>query len=162
MREKPCSASRQIPVGVDEAGDGGVVVAGLQVVEPGLVVIVIATVAERIGCADGVAVGDFDAYALAPCIVQVLRNDLTRRCICKSDYIALQIIHVVSRDVTLLDADPRTGAVVEEPHHVATGLLREYLSAVEQILSLRAVHGLAASYPVRRVGVELAEDTVGN
>ena len=104
----------------------------------------------------------FDDYALAPCVVQVLRNDLTRRCICKSDNIALQIIHVVSRDVTLLDADPRTGAVVEEPHHVATGLLREYLSAVEQILSLRAVHGLAASYPVRRVGVELAEDTVGN
>ena len=45
---------------------------------------------------------------------------------------------------------------------VAAGLLREYLSAVEQILSLRAVHGLAASYPVRSVDVELAEDIVGS
>lgn len=39
-------------------------------------VIVIAAVAEGIGCADGAAVGVFDAYALAPCVVAVLRSKL--------------------------------------------------------------------------------------
>ncbi len=42
VRQKPCSASRQIAIGVDEASNCRVVVAGLQVVEAGLDVVAIA------------------------------------------------------------------------------------------------------------------------
>lgn len=67
-------------------------------------------------------------------------------------YITLQVIDVVERIAVADHADAVPLAIVEEPHGALSGLLRQNLTAVEEILRGDAVDRLARPYAVGIIG----------
>ena len=131
----------------------GIIIPAVEVIQPCLGIIVIPPIAEGVGCTDGVAVGIFDACALAPCVVAVLRSKLAAYGVCYGYDVALQIIDIVVKMIVRISkTNTITSRVVEEPHGALSGLLRQNLTAVEEILRGDAVDRLARSYPVGVIG----------
>ena len=75
----------------EESADGGIVVAALEVIEPGFVVVVIATVVEGV---DGCQLACCTQY-IAPGVVGVGGSQGVVRGFVDSDHITLQILHEV-------------------------------------------------------------------
>ena len=66
------SASTSCSVRIDESTDGGVVVTALQVVEPGIGIIKVATVANGVDVTNAISIGNGDGEDVAPGIVLIL------------------------------------------------------------------------------------------
>ena len=131
-------------VRADKPPEFRVIVAAVQVIQPGFCVVVVPPVAERIFVAHGVAGGVGDG-TLAPGVVAVLSHDLPRGGPDDGNDIPLQVVEIVEQHGPVGKAHALAGAVVEEAHNGIPGLLRQDLAAVEQILVLPVPMGYYSS-----------------
>ena len=115
----------------DEPPELRVIVPAVQVIKPGLGVVIVPPIAERILVAHGVAGGVGDG-AFAPGVVAVLSHDLPRGGPDDGNDIPLQVVEIVEQHGPVGEAHALAGAVVEEPHDAVPGLLRQNLAAVEE------------------------------
>ena len=138
-----------------------VIIAAVQIVQPGFGIIIIPPVAERILVAHGVtsSVGD---GAFAPGVVAVLSHDLPRGGPDDGNDIPLQVVEVVEQHGTVGEAHALAGAVVEEPHNAVPGLLRQDLAAVEEKFRGGAVDCLAGADAVSVVLIAVGVAAVGD
>ena len=138
-----------------------VIIAAVQVIKPGLGIVIVASVAERILVAHGVAGGVGDG-ALAPGIVAVLGHDLSRGGPDDGNDIPLQVVEIVEQHGPVGKAHALAGAVVEEAHNGIPGLLRQNLAAVEEKFRGGAVRRLGRSDAVGVVLVAVGIAAVGD
>ena len=121
-----------------------VIIPAVEIVQPGFCVVIVASVAEGILVAHGVA-GGVGYGAFAPGIVAVLGHDLSGSGADDGDDIPLQVVEVVEQHGPVGKAHALAGAVVEEPHDRIPGLLRQNLAAVEEELRGGTVDCLAGA-----------------
>ena len=151
---------------VDETAHLGVIVAGLEVIEPCLPVVVIAAVADRVDVGDVRRIGDGIAGSighrkrLAPGIIRVHR---LRRAggADKAHHVALAVVDVIVRRAVVEEA-VESVRVVQELHHAAALLLADEAAARTVIFRLDAVDCLGRAQAAVIVGVHrrAAERTV--
>ena len=128
-------------IGVDEATNFGVIIAGLQIVQASLSVVIIALVAEGVLSAYRVCGAILKLYKLAPCIVGVGYDELAGGSIGEGYYIALEIVDVIVEIIlSIRHGDTVALLVVEEAQCLAVGRLGEYLRSVEQVLGRSRAH----------------------
>ena len=120
----------QFRVNVDKSPELRVIIAAVEIVQPGLSIVIVPPVAEGILIAHGVAGGVGDG-AVAPGVVAVLSHDLPRGGPDDGNNIPLDIVEVVEQHGPVGKAHALAGAVVEEPHDRIPGLLRQDLAAVD-------------------------------
>ena len=106
------------------------IVPAVEIIQPGLGIVVIPPVAEGGFVAHGVAGGVGDG-TLAPGVVAVLGHNLSGSSPDNGNNIPLDIVEVVEQHGPVGKAHALVGAVVEEPHNAVPGLLRQNLAAVE-------------------------------
>ena len=137
------------------------IIPAVEIVQPGLGVVIIPPVAEGILVAHGVAssVGD---STLAPGIVVIFRNHLSRGCADDGDDIPLDFVEIVEQHGTVGKAHALAGAVVEEAHNGIPGLLRQNLAAVEEELRGGTVDCLAGTDTVGIVLIAVGIAAVGD
>ena len=120
----------QFRVNIDEPSEFRVIVAAVQIVQASFGIVIVASVAEGVFVAHGVAGGVGDS-AVAPGVVAVGGNDLAGGGPGDGDDIPLDIVEVVEQHGPVGKAHALAGAVVEEPHDRIPGLLRQDLAAVD-------------------------------
>ena len=108
-----------------------VIIAAVEIVQPGLSIVIVPPVAEGILIAHGVA-GSVGDSAFAPGVVGVFRNHLPRGGPDDGDDIPLDIVEVVEQHGPVGKAHALAGAVVDEAHDAVAGLLRQNLAAIEE------------------------------
>ena len=140
-----------IPVRINKPAHLGIIVPAVEVIQSRLGIVVISPIAEGIGVACCPAVGVLHR-AVAPCVVRIPGHNPAVAGVHQADDITLQVIHVVERIAVADHADAVPLAIVEEPHGALSGLLRQNLTAVEEILRGDAVDRLARPYAVGVVG----------
>ena len=146
------TCTRDRIVRTDKPAHLGIIVPAVEVIQPRLCIVVVPPVAEGVGVACRPAVGVLHR-ALAPCVVAVLRSKLAAYGVCYGYDVALQIIDIVVKMIVRISkTNTITSRVVEEPHGALSGLLRQNLTAVEEILRGDAVDRLARPYPVGVIG----------
>ena len=118
-------------VHTDEPPELRVIVPAVQVIQPGLGIVIIPPVAEGILVAHGVAGGVGDS-ALAPGVVAVGGNDLAGGGADDGYNVSLQVVEVVEQHGPVGKAHALAGAVVDEAHDAVAGFLRQDLAAVEE------------------------------
>ena len=138
-----------------------VIIPAVEIVQPGFCVVIVASVAEGILVAHGVAGGVGDG-AVAPGVVAVLSHDLPRGGPDDGDDIPLQVVEVVEQHSPVGKAHALAGAVVEEPHDRIPGLLRQNLAAVEEEFRCGAVDRLAGADAVGVVLIAVGVAAVGD
>ena len=132
-----------------------VIVAAVEIVQPGLGVIIIPPVAEGVFVAHGVAGGVGDS-AVAPGVVAVLSHDLPRGGPDDGDDIPLQVVEIVEQHGPVGEAHAFAGAVIEEAHNAVAGFLRQNLAAVEEEFRGGAVHRFGRSDAVMIISRNLS------
>ena len=138
-----------------------VIIPAVEIVQPGFCVVIVASVAEGILVAHGVAGGVGDG-AVAPGVVAVLSHDLPRGGPDDGDDIPLQVVEVVEQHGPVGKAHALAGAVVEEPHDRIPGLLRQNLAAVEEKFRGGAVDRFAGADAVGVVFVAVSVAAIGD
>ena len=121
----------QFRVNVDKSPELRVIIAAVEIVQPGLGVVIVPPIAEGILIAHGVAGGVGDS-AVAPGVVAVLSHDLAGGGADDGNDIPLQVVQVVEQHSPVGETHALAGAVVEEAHNGIPGLLRQNLAAVEE------------------------------
>ena len=142
-------------VEVEESADLGIVVAGLQVVESRVAVVVVTPIAKRVVVSQGVAV--VICYAdLAPGVVSVFR-DHAEIFVYYLDYIALKvfdiIVYVFAAPVLVNNRVRASAFIVDEVQFMRAPLLYRELSSVIVIVERYAVYYLLCPKPVAVVGI---------
>ena len=145
----------QYRVNVDKSPELRVIIAAVQVIQPGFGIVIVPPVAEGILIAHGVAGGVGDS-AFAPGVVAVLSHDLPRGGPDDGYNIPLDIVEVVEQHGTVGKAHALAGAVVEEAHNAVPGLLRQDLAAVEEEFRGGAVHRFGRSDAVMIISRNLS------
>ena len=102
-----------VDICVDKASGLGVIVAGLEVVQPGLRVVHIAPVAERVLCSQGACKRAGAGKLLAPAIVSIFYYGVVAA-VNQADDVALPIADIVV-----------IGAVVVDRNHIACRIVTE-------------------------------------
>ena len=148
-------------VRADESPKFRVIIAAVEIVQPGFGIIIIPSVAEGILIAHGVAGGVGDS-AFAPGVVAVLSHDLPRGGPDDGYNIPLDIVEVVEQHGTVGKAHALAGAVVEEPHDRIPGFLRQNLAAVEEEFRGGAVDRFGRSDTVGVVLIAVGIAAVGD
>ena len=136
-----------ILVRIDKPAHLRIIIPAVEVIQSRFGIVVVATVAEGIGVACCPAVGVLHR-AVAPCIVRIPGHNPAVAGVHQADDITLQVIHVVERIAVADHADAVPLAIVEEPHGALSGLLRQNLTAVEEILRGDAVDRLGDALAV--------------
>ena len=145
----------------DEPPKLRVIIAAVEIVQPGLSIVIVASVAEGILVAHGVAGGVGDR-AFAPGVVGVFRNHLPRGGPDDGNDIPLDIVEVVEQHGPVGKAHALAGAVVEEAHNGIPGLLRQNLAAVEEEFRGGAIDCLAGADTVSVVLIAVGVAAVGD
>ena len=151
----------QFRVNIDKPSKLRAIVSAVEIIQPGLGVVVVASVAEGILVAHGVAGGVGDG-AVAPGVVAVGGNDLAGGGPDDGDDIPLDIVEVVEQHGPVGKAHALAGAVVEEPHDRIPGLLRQNLGAVEEEFRGGSIHRLAGADAVGVVLIAVGVAAVGD
>ena len=138
-----------------------VIIAAVQIVQPGFGIIIIPPVAEGVFVAHGVAGGVGDG-TLAPGVVAVLGHNLPGSSPDNGNNIPLDIVEIVEQHGPVGEAHALAGAVVEEPHNAVPGLLRQNLAAVEEKFRGGAVDRLAGTDTVGVVLIAVGIAAVGD
>ena len=120
----------QFRVNIDEPSEFRVIVAAVQIVQASFGIVIVASVAEGVFVAHGVAGGVGDS-AVAPGVVAVGGHDLPRSGADDGYNVPLQVVEIVEQHSPVGKAHALAGAVVEEPHDRIPGLLRQDLAAVD-------------------------------
>ena len=121
----------QFRVNIDKPPELRAVVPAIEIIQPRLGIVIVASVAEGILVAHGVAGGVGDG-AVAPGVVGVFRNHLPRGGPDDGNDIPLQVVEVVEQHSPVGKAHALAGAVVDEAHDAVAGFLRQDLAAVEE------------------------------
>ena len=145
----------QFRVNIDKPSKLRAIVSAVEIIQPGLGVVVVASVAEGILVAHGVAGGVGDG-AVAPGVVAVGGNDLAGGGADDGNNIPLDIVEVVEQHSPVGKAHALAGAVVEEAHNGIPGLLRQDLAAVEEEFRSGAVHRFGCSDAVMIISRNLS------
>ena len=104
---------RHIGVGVDKAAQLGIVIAGLKIIERGVGVVVVASIAQGVIYTKGAGKCTSGGQRLAVGAIGVADNRGTRS-VYDVQYIALEIGDVVVQSTVVLDGIGRTHGIVEE------------------------------------------------
>ncbi len=139
----------------DEAAKFRAIVSAVEIVQPSLGVVIVASVAEGVFVAHGVAGGVGDG-AVAPGVVAVLSHDLPRGGPDDGDDIPLQVVEIVEQHGPVGEAHAFAGAVIEEAHNAVAGFLRQNLAAVEEEFRGGAVHRFGRSDAVMIISRNLS------
>ena len=145
----------------DKSPELRVIVAAVQIVQPGFGIVIVPPVAEGVFVAHGVAGGVGDS-AVAPGVVAVGGNDLAGGGPGDGDDIPLQVVEIVEQHGPVGETHALAGAVVEEPHDRIPGLLRQNLAAVEEEFRGGAVDRLAGADAVGVVLIAVGVAAVGD
>ena len=145
----------------DEPPKLRVIIAAVEIVQPGLSIVIVASVAEGILIAHGVAGGVGDG-AVAPGVVAVLGHNLPGSSPDNGNNIPLDIVEVVEQHGPVGKAHALAGAVVEEAHNGIPGLLRQNLAAVEEEFHGGAVDRFAGADTVGVVLIAVGVAAVGD
>ena len=145
----------------DEAAKFRAIVSAVEIVQPGLGIVVVPPVAEGILVAHGVSGGVGDG-TLAPGVVAVLGHNLSGSSPDNGNNIPLDIVEVVEQHGPVGKAHALAGAVVEEAHNGIPGLLRQNLAAVEEEFRGGAVDCLAGADTVSVVLIAVGIAAVGD
>ena len=150
-------------VRADEPPELRVIIAAVEIIKARLGVVIVASVAEGVFVAHGVAGGVGDS-AVAPGVVAVGGNDLAGGGPGDGDDIPLDIVEVVEQHGPVGKAHALAGAVVEEAHNGIPGLLRQDLTAVEEKFRVGDLPQLTAHPGVGGavVGCHVADAVVGD
>ena len=136
----------------------------MEVVETGFLVVVVATVAQGVACADGGCHTAGGGEELAPGAVLV-GDDSCSCVIYDTDDIALQVVLVVVfflRAAVLMDQTiGRTCFIVQEDQVLVSGALRLQLISQPVILGRNAAYGLAGTQPGGIVGIAVGIAALG-
>ena len=151
----------QFRVNIDKPPELRVIIAAVEIVQPGLSIVIVPPVAEGILIAHGVA-GSVGDSAFAPGVVGVFRNHLPRGGADDGNNIPLDIVEVVEQHSPVGEAHALAGAVVEEAHNRIPGLLRQNLAAVEEKFRSGAVHCFGRSDAVSVVLIAVGVAAVGD
>ena len=155
------TCTRDRIVRTDKPAHLGIIVPAVEVIQPRLCIVVVPPVAEGVGVACRPAVGVLHR-ALAPCVVRIPGHNPAVAGVHQADDITLQVIHVVERIAVADHADAVPLAIVEEPHGALSGLLRQNLTAVEEIFRGDAVDRLAGADTVSVVLIAVGVAAVGD
>ena len=137
------------------------IVPAIEIIQPRLGVVIVPPVAEGILVAHGVAGGVGDsAFALG--VVAVGGNDLAGGGPDDGNNIPLDIVEVVEQHGPVGKAHALAGAIVEEPHDAAPGLLRQNLAAIEEEFRGGSIHRLAGADTVGVVLVAVSIAAIGD
>ena len=145
----------QFRVNIDKPPEVRAIVPAIQVIQPGLGIVIVPPVAEGIFIAHGVAGGVGDS-AFAPGVVAVGGNDLAGGGADDGYNVSLQVVQVVEQHSPVGKAHALAGAVVEEAHDGVPGLLRQNLAAVEEKFRGGAVDCLGRSNAVMIISRNLS------
>ena len=145
----------QFRVNIDKPPELRVIIAAVEIIKARLGVVIVASVAEGVFVAHGVAGGVGDG-TLAPGVVAVLSHDLPRGGPDDGNDIPLQVVEIVEQHGPVGKAHALAGAVVEEPHDRIPGLLRQNLAAVEEKFRGGAIHRLGRSDAVMIISRNLS------
>ena len=107
-----------------------VIIAAVEIIKARFGVVIVASVAEGILVAYGVAGGVGDG-AVAPGVVAVLSHDLPRGGPDDGDDIPLDIVEIVEQHSPVGKAHALAGAVVEEPHNAVPDLQGQDFGTVD-------------------------------
>jgi len=136
---------------INESAPFGVIVAGLEVVQLGLSVVDIATVAEGVIFTQGASTASGGGENVAPGIVGISYQLITAL-VNDTDNVALEIRHIVVTGTVIDDGNGDTGRVVVEVHFlIGHGHLDQLAVQVLVLVSGGAV-GSACAQTVRVVG----------
>ena len=139
----------------DEAAKFRAIVSAVEIVQPSLGVVIVASVAEGVFVAHGVAGGVGDG-AVAPGVVAVLSHDLAGGGADDGYNVSLQVVEVVEQHGPVGKAHALAGAVVDEAHDAVAGFLRQNLAAVEEEFRGGAVHRFGRSDAVMIISRNLS------
>ena len=151
-------ACRQISIRIHEPAHKGIVVAGFEVVQPGLLVEVVASVPQGVHFRHRAGA----AHGEAPGVVPILRGGEALR-VYKAQHVALEVRDVVIQLCLGVGAGPvghgigLAALVVEELQLPAAIGLGHQLVPLPDVLVLHAVDRLAGAQAVRVVGVAHAQ-----
>ena len=148
-------------VRADEPPELRVIIAAVEIIKARLGVVIVASVAEGVFVAHGVA-GSVGDSAVAPGVVAVGGNDLAGGGPGDGDDIPLDIVEVVEQHGPVGKAHALAGAVVDEAHDRFPGLLRQNLAAVEEEFRCGAVDRLAGADTVGVVLVAVSIAAIGD
>ena len=142
-------------VRADKPPELRVIISAVEIIKPGLGVVIIPSVAEGVFVAHGVAGGVGDG-AVAPGVVAVLGHDLPRGGPDNGNNIPLQVVEIVEQHGPVGKAHALAGAVVDEAHDAIAGFLRQDLAAVEEKFRSGAVHRFGCSDAVMIISRNLS------
>ena len=145
----------------DKSPELRVIVAAVQIVQPGFGIVIVPPVAEGVFVAHGVAGGVGDS-AVAPGVVAVGGNDLAGGGPGDGDDIPLDIVEIVEQHGPVGKAHALAGAVVDEAHDAVAGFLRQDLAAVEEKFRGGAVDRFAGADAVGVVFVAVSVAAIGD
>ena len=148
-------------VRADEPPKFRAIIPAVQIVQASFGIVIVASVAEGILVAHGVA-GSVGDRAFAPGVVGVFRNHLPRGGPDDGNDIPLQVVEVVEQHGPVGKAHALAGAVVEEAHNGIPGLLRQNLAAVEEKFRGGAVDRFGRSDTVGVVLIAVGIAAVGD
>ena len=150
-----------VGIGVDEAAELGVVVAGLEVIEPGIDVIIIRSVAQGVIRAQGACQGAGGAEHLAVGTVGIA-NYRSAGGIYNVQNIALEVRNVIVQGAVILNRIGRTHGIVEEIQSVAAPGLPHQLAAGIIVFMLGGAYLLTQPQAFGIIGVGNALATAGS
>jgi len=138
-------AGRNEYVGVEEPAPFGGIIPALEIIQPGLLVIDVATIAQRIECAEGRCHGAADRQNLAPGIVIIADHDVACQIHDDQD-IALQGGDVIVRHSVPNYNDRRPGCVIDEGERIAANGHPGQLRTIVDILISGSAVGSRGSH----------------
>ena len=140
--------SRNIAVCINEAAGGGVVVAGLEVVEASLGVVDIAAVAQGVDGSQGDVGGIRGNRGFSVGVVSIADHGCTKA-VHDVEHIALEVGHIVVGGAVILQGIGVTALVIEEvqgvgapgfPQELAAGIVSDGLAVVAVSRSRQGAH----------------------
>ena len=141
---------------IDKSTDAGIVISALEVVEPGISVVVVAAVANGIDLADGVLVGAGDGKDVAPGVVLVLTKGCAQIAH-DPDHIALLVQNIVVSTTLVHAGIGKTVGIIDDLEDMLRGTLCPGLAddlAVQGVVMIgNTVDGLAVPDAGHVVGV---------
>ena len=117
---------------IDKPADGGIVISALEVVEPGISVVVVTAVTDGVDLADG-SQATLSNQKVAPSVIFILCNG----CACavdNPDDIALLVQHIDVVGTVVLEGIGKTAVIVDDIQDIAAPTLTNVLAIQRQIL----------------------------
>ena len=141
-----------VGIRVNEATSNGIIIAGLEVVQPGLGVIDIAAVTERILCSQGACERAGAGKQSAPTVVRVFYYRVVVA-VNEADDVVLPVADIVVIRTVVVHGDHIAVCIVAEQQRIRARHLRDQHRAVVAVLRRRAVDHLLGSQPVLIIGI---------